>query len=134
MGENDSKIDDGILKYKKDVLRARETALTNHPQSAEPLDLISDVVRANKKSRDGRQQSGIPSFDLRNKILSKQRHATAAKRTAPQKSSPEASRIEPERKLGAGEGKLVQPGFNSLIAEIVACDIRRLCSGEAMAI
>jgi len=145
-GENE-KLDPDILKAKIDILRARNNAKKNAPQEdknqsqpLEMLDLMSDVVKANKANCQKQEQSNIPKFDVSKRILSQQRNTTAARRTAPGKSRPnEPQPAEvisltikevPAPKSQAREAIVTQPSHNWLIAEIVARDISRLCRAQ----
>ena len=145
MPNENEKLDPDILKAKMDIHRAQKAVSkenhrcdnTEEKQSEQMSDLISDVVRANKTVHQDRKQTQIPEFDVSKKILSGQRNASATRRTAPGKIQPQQiqpaepvavpANSESAEKPQAAKNKLPEPGYNSLIAEIVDRDITRLC-------
>lgn len=81
----------------------------------------------------------IPTLDLGEKILAEQRRMTARKRKAPSRTAPEVDRVQPpvvslraERAVELSAQDAAQ--LERLVAEIVARDIDRLCTGPVRAI
>ncbi len=81
----------------------------------------------------------IPILDLGEKILAEQRRMTARKRKAPNRTAPETDRAQPpvvslraERAVELSAQDAAQ--LERLVAEIVARDIDRLCTGPVRAI
>jgi len=150
MDEHNENIDHDILKGKEDILRARKKAAEKQPspkqenpdqlcdtnasagkQDApqEPTPIMKAVVDANKQKRNRSDATDVPMFDVSRQILARQRQVAAAKRTAPVKHnapSPVSSINVPIRK---DQIECNKPGYNSLIAEIVARDINMFCLG-----
>jgi hypothetical protein len=108
--------------------------LRNTPQStehimAEPSPMMKAVVDANKQKRTEQKASDVPVFDVAQKILVRQRQAAAAKRTAPTKArtAEPAEPVHFQTRIDRIEHN--RPGYNRIVAEIVARDIDGLCRG-----
>ena len=159
MGHNDEKIDDDILKAKENILRARKAASRNRQPSnkdsdksvsssdsvkgperkpaqnipQEPSPMMKAVVNANKQKSTDREASGVPKFDVARKILAQQRKTTASKRKAPVKIQMDKTRQEQKILTRKDQIDYTRPGYNNLVAEIVARDIKKLSRGKALA-
>jgi len=148
MGQSDEKLDADILKGREDILRARKAADNHIPTGknpplpsgksqdrqraapAEPSPLMKAVVDANKPGRADREASDVPSFDVAQKILARERQAAAAKRTAPLR--PQTAKVAQPAPAPAPKDQIEQhrPSYNGFIAQIVARDIHRLCHAQ----
>ncbi|HPC96591.1 MAG TPA: hypothetical protein PLU87_16705 [Sedimentisphaerales bacterium] len=79
----------------------------------------------------------IPTLDLGEKILAEQRRMTARKRRAPGSSHIDSGAVQPPSVAAPRPPRAVEPSaqdalqLEQLVAEIVARDIDRLCSGPA---
>jgi len=79
----------------------------------------------------------IPTFDLGEKILAEQRRMTARKRKAPGSAHRDSNEIQPPSVVALRSERVVEmPAqdalqLEQLVAEIVARDIDRLCTGPA---
>jgi len=149
MDQSDEKIDADILKGREDILRARKAAdnriptpdksgplssgkSQNQPRQigaapAEPSPLMKAVVDANKQALAARDTSAVPRFNVADRILTRQRHESAAKRTAPLR--PQTAKAAQPTPAAAPKDQIEQhrPTCNTVIAQIVARDIHRLC-------
>ena len=159
MGHNDEKIDDDILKAKENILRARKAASRNRQPSnkdsdksvsssdsvkgsekkpaqnipLEPSPMMKAVVDANKQKSTDREAPDVPKFDVARKILAQQRKVAAAKRTAPVKAQPDKPSAAQRVHARKDQIDYTRPGYNNLVAEIVARDIDRLSRGQPLA-
>ena len=93
---------------------------------AELLEAIGGQARAENQADD----SPIPSFDLAGEIMAEQRRVIAERRKGPM----QKARVK-HKKANAQAGPTEQPLSsvtvqNQIIADIVARDIERLCSGN----
>jgi len=90
-------------------------------------------------SRPDETARHIPTFDLGEKILAEQRRMTARKRRAPGNAHGAPSETGPASVRALGPQRAGEPSaqdaiqLEQLVAEIVARDIDRLCSGPARA-
>lgn len=144
MADEEQRLDADILKGRQDILRARKAVDNRPPISqnplpssdkshqhhavpAEPSPLIKAVVDANKQDRTSRDTSGVPSFNVAQKILARQRQEAAAKRIAPLRTQT----AKPAQPIpGAAPKDQIEqhtPTYNRVVAQIVARDIHRLC-------
>ena len=117
--EDNSGIDEDIVKCKKDILRARDVIPSFKPQTvpAEPEGGAVDLTRAE-----------VPKFDLAEDIMANQRKVTSEKRLGPGK-KPVAKSGVSKASAGvgaAGKSKLYSPEQDKIIAEIVARDIAKM--------
>lgn len=154
MNEHNEKIDPDILKGRDDISRARR-AKASDPSSKkansdepevqpktenqqekqlarkvprEPSPVMKAVVDANRQKQPARdEQSEIPAFDVSKKILARQRMAATAKRTAPMNRSQTEHFKQTRRSPLTARIEYIRPPHNSLVADIVARDIDRLC-------
>ena len=159
MGHNDEKIDDDILKAKENILRARKAVSHNRRPSnkdsdksvsgsdsvkgsekkpaqnipQEPSPMMKAVVDANKQKSTDHEASSVPKFDVARKILAQQRKTTASKRKAPIKIQMDKTRQEQKILTRKDQIDYTRPGYNNLVAEIVARDINRLSRGQPLA-
>jgi len=95
---------------------------------------LPKVVGINKKEETEtlREKGEIPSFDLAEEIMAKQRKVTAIKRKGPGRKN-EAQKLKPETQPVEHiieQSKPVLPEQERIITEIVARDIERLCRGD----
>jgi len=121
---------------KQRVLRARDivpgkdapksAGAADSSAGAELLEAIGGQARAENQADD----TPIPSFDLAGEIMAEQRRVIAERRKGPM----QKARAE-HKKVNAQAGPTEQPLSsatvqNQIIADIVARDIERLCSGN----
>lgn len=136
MDPEENKIDADIAKGKEDILRARkakqqmpidDVSKARSPQ--EPSELMRAVVDANKRKHTQRDKSNVPSFDVAEKIMAKQRRTTSARRAAPDKIPiveipPKSKSTPPMTSPRVDIIPRTRPNSNSMIAEIVTRDIK----------
>ncbi len=158
MNEPNEKIDADILKGREDILRARRTAANSRQSSNEASDappekssadrdskkkpppnvprelspMMKAVVDANRQRRTERGASDVPVFDVAKKVLARQRQETAAKRTAPPKIPTAKPAEQTQIQTRIDQIEYNKPSYNSLVAEIVARDVDRLCRGQSL--
>jgi hypothetical protein len=98
------------------------------------VSLPKPAVSMNKKeeSEKSEETPKIPIFDLADEIMAEQRKITAIRRKAPGQKT-EAQRLKPETRIDDHSIEQPQPLLleqETIIAEIVAKDIERLCRGN----
>jgi hypothetical protein len=103
---------------KPEVLRARDII----PGSPAPILELQLTPTSKPKSQNW--CGDIPQFDLAEDIMAEQRRLTAGRRTRPGNSSRQRAEPEPEAPTQNREG----PGWDPIVADIVARDIERLCA------
>jgi hypothetical protein len=113
--------------------------VSSQPQTEPPRGAPGRKPNGEASGREGSQaesKTAVPQFDLGEKILAEQRRMTARKRRAPgtsearQDSSVHGTVVPARVPLAALSGDdLVQ--LQRIVAEIVAGDIERLCTGPA---
>jgi hypothetical protein len=127
---NGKRSDDDILRCRTDILRARDIIPSETPPSKEPVCLPTETAGKKEAVKTAQQQTNVPKFNLAEEIMAEQRRITAIKRKGPDK------KIELEEpQIQAVRYAIEQPGQtlaeqDQIIAEIVARDIERFCSGE----
>jgi len=104
------------------------------PVSPERLQSIPPAKSPDEPPVEPETDSDVPTLDLGEKILAEQRRVTAGKRRGPggdrptvrtdSDESPVIPKTSPE---GASEEELAE--LQSIVADIVARDIERLCTG-----
>jgi hypothetical protein len=158
MDERNENIDPDILKGREDILRARRAAANSEqpnnetpdgPREKSPADrdskkkpppnvprepspMMKAVVDASRQKRTERGASDVPVFDVTKKVLARQRRETAAKRTAPLKIPAAKPAGKTQIQTRTDQLEYSKPSYNSLVAEIVAGDIDRLCRGQSL--
>jgi len=117
MAEKDKQADDYKINRRPDILRAKDIIPGNAGKERD-----SGVERAG--------QVDIPQFDLANDIMAEHRRLSAIRRKGPSTVVPRPSSFVSRRTMD--EGRETSPAeWDPIIADIVARDIDRLCSGTS---
>lgn len=124
-------------KSDADVLRAGDILPPYNKKGSQEDD--SRQAKGQPRCTSGSQQKHeIPRFDLAEEILAEQRKITAVKRKAPGKKSESLRKHVQQRQVQAIGYTIEEPmpalsEQQQIIAEIVARDVGRLCSGGTSA-